>query len=51
MKDHRLLKVDILIEQKNYTQAEKILKELLSETPNDVFLLSTYAELELARGQ
>jgi tetratricopeptide (TPR) repeat protein len=43
----RLLKVEILIQQKKFFEAEKILKDLLYADPNNVDLLSLYAELNL----
>ena len=45
--DYRLSKVEILIQQKKYKEAEKILVDLLSEDPNNIHFLSLLAEVNL----
>ncbi|MEJ2882371.1 tetratricopeptide repeat protein [Pedobacter sp. GR22-6] len=45
--DHRLLKVEILIQQKKFSEAEQVLADLLSEDPNDIYFLSLLAEIKL----
>ncbi len=47
VEDFRLSRVDILIQQDKFDEAEKILKDLLSEEPNNVVLLSLFAEVNL----
>lgn len=47
MEDNRLSKVDILIQQKKFTEAEKILADLLSENSNNIHFLSLLAEVNL----
>lgn len=47
MDDLRVSKVEILIRQKKYTDAEKILKDLLSEDPLDIDFLTLFAEVNL----
>jgi tetratricopeptide (TPR) repeat protein len=43
--DFRLSKVEILIQQKKFTEAEKILRDLLSTDVNNPYLLSLLAEV------
>jgi len=45
--DNRLSKVAILVQQKKFTEAEKLLAELLGEEPNNIHLLSLLAEVNL----
>ncbi len=47
MTDIRLPKVEILIQQKKYNEAEKILKDLLSGDANNIYYLSMLAEVYL----
>ncbi|MFZ5553908.1 MAG: tetratricopeptide repeat protein [Bacteroidota bacterium] len=49
--DIRLSKAEILIEQKKYAEAEKILKNLLSADPNNIHFLSLLAEVNLQQNQ
>ena len=49
MDDHRIERLNILLQQQNYREAERQLSELLREQPNNVDLLSVYAELRLAQ--
>jgi tetratricopeptide (TPR) repeat protein len=43
--DNRLSKVEILIQQKKFADAEKILSNLLTEDPNNIHILSLLAEV------
>jgi tetratricopeptide (TPR) repeat protein len=43
--DFRLSKIEILIQQKKYSEAEKILSETLSQEPNNIHYLSLLAEV------
>lgn len=45
--DKRLSKVDILIQQKKFAEAERILSDLLGEDSNNIHLLSLLAEVNL----
>uniref|UniRef100_UPI004049CFDD tetratricopeptide repeat protein n=1 Tax=Flavobacterium sp. TaxID=239 RepID=UPI004049CFDD len=45
--DNRIAKIDILIQQGKYSDAEKILKDLLSVDASNIFLLSLFAEVNL----
>lgn len=45
--DNRLYKVEILIQQKKYAEADKFIKELLREDPNDIHILALHAEVNL----
>ena len=45
--DHRLTKVEILLQQKKYSEAERVLKELLFEDSNNIHFLSLLAEVNL----
>jgi len=45
--DHRLSKVEILIQQKKCQEAEKILSDLLTENSNNIHYLSLLAEVNL----
>jgi len=45
--DNRLSKVEILIQQKKFTEAEKILSDLLGEDSNNIHFLSLLAEVNL----
>lgn len=49
--DNRLSKVDILIQQKKYPEAETILKDLLSAEPHSVPFLALLAEVNLQQDQ
>jgi len=51
MDDFRIEKVQILLGQGNYVEAERILKELLSEDANNVSLIALLAEVKLQQGQ
>jgi tetratricopeptide (TPR) repeat protein len=46
-KDNRLSKVEILIQQKKFAEAEKILSDLLGEDSNNIHFLSLLAEVNL----
>lgn len=45
--DYRLSKVEILIQQKKFAEAEKILSDLLTEDSNNIYFLSLLAEVNL----
>lgn len=45
-----LLKVDVLLRQKRYKEAEKILKDLLREQPDDALTLEVLAEVKCEQG-
>lgn len=45
--DNRLSKVEILIQQKKFQEAEKILSDLLTEDSNNIHFLSLLAEVNL----
>lgn len=45
--DVRLSKVEILIQQEKYPEAEKLLAQLLAEAPNNAELLRLFAEVKL----
>jgi len=45
--DKRIEKVQILIKQSRYTDAEKLLSDLLNTDPNDIHLLALLAEVNL----
>jgi tetratricopeptide (TPR) repeat protein len=45
--DHRISKVEILMQQKKYAEAERILKDLLAQDSNNVGFLALLAELNL----
>jgi len=45
--DHRIAKVTILIQQKKYAEAEKVLKDLISGDVNNIYFLSLLAEVNL----
>lgn len=47
MEDFRLSKVEILIQQNKYTEAQKILSDLLTEEPNNIQYLSLMAQVFL----
>jgi tetratricopeptide (TPR) repeat protein len=47
--NNRLSKVEILIQQKRYTEAEKVLKSLLSEDSNNIHFLSLLSEVNLGQ--
>lgn len=49
--DNRLSKVEILIRQKKFADAEKILSNLLTEYPNNIHFLSLLAEVNLQQDQ
>lgn len=51
MEDFRIEKVQILLRQGNYVEAERILKELLSEDAYNVSLIALLAEVKLQQGQ
>ncbi|HPN69365.1 MAG TPA: hypothetical protein PLZ32_07595 [Saprospiraceae bacterium] len=45
--DHRLSKVEILIQQKKFQEAEKILSDLLTGDSNNIHYLTLLAEVYL----
>ena len=45
--DHRLSKVEILIQQNKFAEAEKILSDLLTADSNNIHFLSLLAEVNL----
>lgn len=45
LQDHRSSKVEILIQQKRYSEASKIVSDLLSEDPTDIQNLALFAEI------
>lgn len=45
--DHRLSKVEILIHQKKFVEAEKVLSDLLTEDSNNIYFLSLLSEVSL----
>ena len=45
--DHRLSKVEILIQQKKFVEAEKILSDLLTADSNNIYILTLLAEVNL----
>jgi tetratricopeptide (TPR) repeat protein len=45
--DNRLSRVEILLQQKKYAEAEQILKNLLTEDPNKIHFLALLAEVNL----
>jgi tetratricopeptide (TPR) repeat protein len=47
MAENTLDKIEILLQQKKYSQAEILLKELLSKDPNDAHILSILAQIDL----
>lgn len=47
MEDFRISKVEILIQQNKYTEAQKILSDLLTEEPNNIQYLSLMAQVFL----
>ncbi len=47
MSDNEIYKIEILIQQKRYTEAEKILKTLLARDSNNALFLSLLAEVKL----
>ncbi len=49
--DHRFSKIEILIRQQRYSDAEKILSELLTEDPNNIRVLSLLAESHLLQNK
>lgn len=49
--DARLSKVSILIRQKKYAEAERMLRNLLAEDPNDIYTLTLLAETHLQQDQ
>lgn len=49
--DHRISKVEILMEQKKYDEAEQILKDLLSQDSNNVDFIALLAELNLQQNR
>ncbi|MCG2616745.1 tetratricopeptide repeat protein [Terrimonas sp. NA20] len=49
--DHRLSKVSILIQQKKYAEAEKMLADLLREDPNNTRFLALLAEVNIGLGK
>ena len=51
MEDFRIDKVQILMRQGNYVEAERILKELLAEDAYNVSLMALLAEMKLQQGQ
>jgi tetratricopeptide (TPR) repeat protein len=51
MTEHSLSKVGILIQQKKYEAAEKILRQLLAQEPTNIQYLALLAELNLQQGR
>ncbi len=51
MIDNRLSKVDILIQQKKYSEAERILKDLLTEDSTNIQFLALLADVCLQQGK
>ncbi len=49
--DIRISKVEVLIQQEKYAEAEKILSQLLAEDPNNAEILSLFAEIKLQQEQ
>ncbi|MCA1745961.1 MAG: tetratricopeptide repeat protein, partial [Bacteroidales bacterium] len=49
--DNRLVKVEIFIQQNRFSEAEKVLSDLLSEDPNDTQYLSLLGEVNLQQGK
>ncbi|OYU97309.1 MAG: hypothetical protein CFE21_03170 [Bacteroidetes bacterium B1(2017)] len=47
MDDIRISKIEILLQQSKYADAERIIKDLLAENPTDIHLLSLLAEVYL----
>ena len=47
MTDYSLSKIGILIQQKKYDAAEKILRQLLAQEPTNIHYLALLAELNL----
>lgn len=45
--DNRLSKIQILIQQKKFVEAEKILSDLLSQDPNNIHFLGSLAEVNM----
>ena len=45
--DHRLSKIEILIQQNKFAEAEKILSDLLTADSNNIHFLSLLAEVNL----
>jgi len=51
MEDHRLSKVEILIQQKNFPEAERVLADLLQEDSSNIHFLALLAEVNLQQGK
>lgn len=51
IEDNRLSKVEILIQQKKFIEAEKLLSDLLSEDSNNIHFLSLLAEVNLQQNK
>lgn len=51
MEDNRLSKVDILIQNKRFGEAEKVLNELLSKDSNNIHFLSLLAEVHFQQNK
>lgn len=49
--DFRLSKVGLLIQQRKLDEAQRILNDLLSEDPNDIYYISLMAEVQLQQGK
>ena len=49
--DHRISKVEILMQQKKYAEAERILKDLLAQDSNNVGFLALLSELNLQQNR
>lgn len=49
--DNKLSRVDILFQQKKYAEAERVLKDLLTEDPNNILFLSLFAEANLQQNK
>ncbi len=49
--DKRIVKIDILLQQERYVEAEKILSGMLSEDPNSVLTLTLMGEVKLQQDE
>lgn len=47
MEDNRLSKIEILVQQKRYSEAERIIKDLLAEDSSNIPLMALLAEINL----
>ncbi len=51
MNDNKLAKINILIDQKKYAEAERFIKDLLSEDAHDIDLLALLSEVKMGQHQ